>query len=304
MPRASVGPATTRPAKVITVASTVHQRWSPTTAQAARAARPAPMRTQPAIVRRAPDGAAAPARRRAVPPSERPGSPPTRAAIGGHHGDEHPDGQGEQRPSASRWPVRCVGISTPISFSSDADARGQPDAEHQTQTPPDTSPIECRPRRGPRQHLTAGRPDRAQQRDLAPALRDQHVEGVPDDEGADQHRDAGEHQQHGREDAHRVAHGGGAVGGHLVPGQRLDPVGEHRRDAVAELAGAHAVLGLHVDLVDHALPCRAAAGRSGRSNPAMVAPSRLSVSPKPMIADQREGLPAVLEHHVDRSPSW
>ena len=106
--------------------------------------------------------------------------------------------------------------------------------------------------RTPPQHLPTGRADGAQQRHLAPALCDEDVEGVPDDEGAHQHRDAREHQQHGGEDAHGVAHRGGAVGGYLVPGQCLDVVGKDRRDPVAELTGAHAGLGLHVDLVDHA----------------------------------------------------
>ena len=112
------------------------------------------------------------------------------------------------------------------------DAGGEPDAEQQSERTGD-QPDHGRLDEDAREHLPAGRAHRAQQRDLAPPLRDQHVEGVPDDEGADHHRDAGEDEQHRGEDAQRVAHGCGAVGGDLLPRQRLHAVGEHRGDAVA-----------------------------------------------------------------------
>ena len=116
---------------------------------------------------------------------------------------------------------------------------------------PATSPIDDGLEEDPAEHLSSGRADGAQQRDLAPPLRDQHVEGVPDDEGADQQGDPCEHQQHRGEDAHRISHGCGAVGGHLLTGHRFDAVGQHRGDpACAATSASTPSAAQHVDLVD------------------------------------------------------
>ena len=174
-----------------------------------------------------------------------------RRGDGRHHGHQQADGQrGDHRarldggrggrdlhpdagPAASGCPPRGpTPSSRPIT--------------------PATRPMAAASTSDPRQHLAPGRTHRAQQRDLAPALGDQHVEGVPDDEGADQHRDAREDQHDRGEDAHRVAHGGGAVGGHLLAGQRLDAAraARRRRGRAARSASTPSV-GPDVDLVDH-----------------------------------------------------
>jgi hypothetical protein len=56
-------------------------------------------------------------------------------------------------------------------------------------------------------HLAAGRTDRAQQGDLATALRKHDVEGVPDDKRSHQERHRGEREQDLGEDAETVADG-------------------------------------------------------------------------------------------------
>ncbi len=72
-----------------------------------------------------------------------------------------------------------------------------------------------------REHLAAAGAEGAQHRELAAPLRDGDAEGVEDDERADEDGDAGERQEHRREErADRVGRLRGRVGGSLLA--RLD----------------------------------------------------------------------------------
>ena len=70
-------------------------------------------------------------------------------------------------------------------------------------------------------------PQGAEQRQLAAALGDQDREGVDDDVGAHDQRDAGEDQQERREEADPLEQPGRVLLGRVVTGQRLDLVGHH-----------------------------------------------------------------------------
>ena len=179
------GPTTTSPANVVdggerpsTTAGCRRRR----TRRAPRA--PAPVRTQPATRRCSARPRRWPARRRAGPPSGATRVAAHAGAMAATMVTSNADGQRRPRRSAVSTAGEVVGISTPISVEQRPDARGQPDAEQQARAPRTPARPAPASTRTPAQHLAAGRADGAQQRHLAPSLRDQHVEGVPDDERA------------------------------------------------------------------------------------------------------------------------
>ena len=295
-PRARVGPRTTRPANVVTVARTVHQRWLPMPAATASPARPPVVSAHPAI-----------RRPRASPPPR--GTTVRSASMGATRVAAHAGAIAAtvvtSSPTASpATSVRVstagvvVGSSTPITSSRDRMPAARRDPEQQPE-PAGHQPDHRGLDEDPGENLPAGGADRPEQGDLAAALRHQHVEGVPDDEGADQHRDAGEHQEHRGEDAHRVAHGGRAVGGHLLARQRLHAVRQHLGDPVTQRLRPGALRGQHVDLVDdphlveHPL-------RRGQVEPGEGGSQQAVGVAEPDDADQREAPATVLEHDVDR----
>ena len=89
--------------------------------------------------------------------------------------------------------------------------------------------------------------------------------------------------------------------GHLLPRQRLDPLGEHLGDPVAQLRRRDPLLGHHVDLVDdpglveHLLGGGQVEAGEGGAQEAVGLPEADD-------PDQPERAPAVAEHHVDRVP--
>ena len=125
--------------------------------------------------------------------------------------------------------VPVDGSSIPTDASSAAQRRGeqQPaeDAEHRREEADherlDDDGVE---------HLAARRAERPQQRELARALRDRDREGVEDQEAADEHGDAGEHEQRDREEAERLADVGGGLLGLLLAGADVGGAAERAAD--------------------------------------------------------------------------
>ena len=100
-----------------------------------------------------------------------------------------------------------------------------------------------------REHLAAGRAERAQRRQLARALGDRDRQGVGDHEAPDEQRDPAEREQEVLEDVEEAA---GVLGRLLrlpLTGPHLRARPEQRLDLVHDLLGRVAVLGGDADLV-------------------------------------------------------
>ena len=103
-----------------------------------------------------------------------------------------------------------------------------------------------------REHLPLRRADRAQQRHLAHALRDDDRERVVDDEHPDDERDEREHEQRGADEAERLVDGVLVLLGERLAGDHLVLACSVRRQRVLDVLGdlrlRHAGLGDDGDL--------------------------------------------------------
>ncbi len=99
------------------------------------------------------------------------------------------------------------------------------------------------------QDLRARGAERAQQAELARALRDGDREGVEDDEGPNEQRDVGEDQQEGAQEAEVAFEVRGLLGGLLFAGAHFHGARQHHADAIAQLRRRDARLRGDVELV-------------------------------------------------------
>ena len=296
IPRARVGPATTSPAKVVTVANTVAHRWLPTTAQATSIARPAPVTIHPAV-RRVRRRRRWPGRRCAGPPWVPRGWRTMRVRW------RRPSSRAARRPARPGWSaspgrVRCSGSRRRSASSSTRMRGGEPDAEQHADGAGD-QPIIPASMRTPastcRRVAPTARSSATSRRRWAtstlkvfqmtkeptttetPAKTSSTVVKMPSES--------------------RTASVPSAAT--CSPVRASTPSGSTRGDAVAQLAGAHAVGGHDVDLVDDSRLAERLLGR-GQVEPGEGGAQQAVGLPEADDRDQGEGPPAVLEHDVDR----
>jgi hypothetical protein len=135
-------------------------------------------------------------------------------------------------------------------------------------------------------HLAAAGTERAEQRELACPLRDEHRERVEDEEAADEERDTGEHQQEGVDELQRVLEGRGLVGRLLLLGGDLVAGTERRGEPFGEQGVGAAVGGGDADPGEAVLREEQPLG-SGRVECGHRRPGETAVLPEPEDADQR-----------------
>ena len=178
------------------------------------------------------------------------------------HGDQRPDGQpGEHRPGRQRQPRRRQRGPQAAQQRLQPGGRAHPggDAGGRGDQPHDGGLGQHRT-----EHLPAGRAEQPQQGHLAGAARDQHREGVPDDERADQQRHRRKGQQRRPEPVQVALDLVGLPGGERRGGDRLQPPGRQQpADPVAQHVRAHPRRGAHLDLVDGVAAAEQALRRGG-----------------------------------------
>ena len=150
------------------------------------------------------------------------------------------------------------------------------------------------------QHLAAARAQRAQQRQLAGALRDGDRERVVDDEGADEERDAAEDEQRGADEAEGLLEVGRLLGGVLGPGAHLDALAaQGDGDTGAQLGRRHAGVAGDRDRVQLAAPAGQRLRGGQRDDRRRVAGDGVDVAER-RAADEPEALGAFVADGGDR----
>jgi len=132
-------------------------------------------------------------------------------------------------------------------------------------------------------------------------LRDQDVEGVPDDEGPDQEGDPGEAEKDLGEHAHAVTDGRRTLGCKLLASQGLGSGGQDGSDVGAQRRRGDPVISSHVDLIELADLTQQVLGGT-RVEAGQRGPSEAVALPKAQDAHHLESLLASLEDDVDRVP--
>jgi hypothetical protein len=174
------------------------------------------------------------------------------------HGRPEPDPHGgaEQRAETA-----MITDSQRIMAPSCADADADGEAGGRSDQPDDGGLQQHRA-----EHLQAGGAKQPQHRELAGAAGDQHREGVPDDERANQQRNGREGQEGGAEPVEVALDLARLPGGERGGGHRLQPPGRQQAgDPVAYRVRAHPRGGAHPDLVDGVAAAEQALCRGGPS---------------------------------------
>jgi hypothetical protein len=170
--------------------------------------------------------------------------PPGRE-VGRHRGDDHADDVGpDDGRGGEREPGRRQVDAEELEQR--PEPQGQPATGGQADRGADESDADRLAEHQAR-HLPAARPDRAQQRQLAGALGDQHREGVEDDERADKYRHGGEDEQEDPEDVEEPPDLGPALVDRLLPRDGLVASGQDRGGLAAQLLLGHPVAGADQD---------------------------------------------------------